>query len=466
MTVHPLYARIWVRASVLAPTPDWPVPTRVQAVFANGVLTVHHDADEQAQVAKQHLALVTANPERLVAYNQALEQACTNLEQTMHLLPQEGLPSASNADLWSYFERHEQAHHLCLQWGWTSVFADYAQESFTRAIRDLIRDRVPQGVDVGRVFSVLMLSEKPSIGEQDQEAFLRLANGREHDWEQRVQALNAKTCFVGMLEGEPIKSYAQTVEDIQRVSQHIPDIEKHLQNTTTQRARDVAEREQWMGSLGFTTNEVVFINAYRDALWLKGYRRRVQQYALYRLEPILDDIARRLGIETTPLMYLSPAEIRAALLWAKPVPEDVHTRVRYCRYVADESTHRFELDGEPVVADEQETLSLAPTQLRGMTASRGYATGMTYVVTDDADMAGMPDKAILIIKQARPEYIELFARAAAVVCEQGGVTSHAAIIAREYGVPCIVATKRATQCFPTGTRVEVDADRAEIRLLC
>lgn len=465
---HPLFARIWVRASIHAPHPDWPVPTRVRATIVDGVLTVHHDPQEQAEVARQHLAIVTENPDRLVEYNQALRQACLELEQTMHLLPQEGLASASDTELWSYFEKHEQAHGLCARWGWTSVFAEQAMEAFSSTIRELIRRRAPVDLDIGRLFAQLMLSESLSLAEQDQHDILILAKEMTGDstWVNRAQALNAKTCFIGLLDGEPIKSFAQTMEDIQRVCQRIPDIEKHLQATTAQREQDLSTRARLMQTLGFTPSERALIDAYREALWLKGYRRRAQQYALYRLEPILDDLARRLGIEAGIVRYLSPEEIRDALLHRQALPQDLSARARSCRYIADQVGHRFEAHDASTIIDKPAQSVSAPTQLRGMTASRGYATGITYVVTQEADMAGMPDKAILIINQARPEYTELFGRAAAVVCDQGGVTSHAAIIAREYGVPCIVATKQATKYFPTGMRVEVDANRAEIRLVC
>jgi len=464
---HPLFARIWVRASIDAPHPDWPVPTRVQASMADGVLTVEHDPNEQLRVAQQQIALVVENPKRLVDYNQALRQACIELEQTMHLLPQEGLAAASDADLWSYFDRHEQTHSVCARWGWTSVFAEKAMEAFSSAIRERLHRRLPPDADSGRLFALLMLSDVLNSAEQDQLEVLTLAHEMTADstWADRVQALNAKTCFVGLLNGEPIKSLAQTMEDIERVRRRIPDIEKHMRETLAQREQDLAERERLLQTLGFTPSERLLIDAYRDALWLKGRRRRAQQYALYRLEPVLDELARRLGISVAALMYLLPEEIRDALLRHSPVPATVSARARGCRFHADTDGHRFELVGDQGFSS-HEVESLMPTQLRGMTASRGYATGTTYVVTDTADMAGMPDKAILIIKHARPEYTELFARAAAVVCDQGGVTSHAAIIAREYGVPCVVATKQATRCFPTGTRVEVDANRAEIRVLC
>ena len=55
--------------------------------------------------------------------------------------------------------------------------------------------------------------------------------------------------------------------------------------------------------------------------------------------------------------------------------------------------------------------------------------------------------------------------AAAILTDQGGITSHAAIISREMHIPCIVGTKIATQVLKDGDLVEVDADNGIVRIL-
>lgn len=483
LKANPFFARIWVRASVHAPEQDWPVPSRVQAQFTQGMLSVQHEADEQRDISKQQLELFMRNPERLVRFNTALHDACVALEQTMHPLPQEGLAFASNADLWSYFDRHEQAHSHCARLGWTSVFAEQACEACSGAIRDLIDQRLPLGMDRGRALSLLLTTDRPTVAEQHQRDVLELAQVVQQDpnwvqssdllaqapmeWANRAQTVNTKTCFVGVLDGEPIHSLAQTVKDIHRCAHSISDVQQHLREADAKRVQDLLDRETLIGALGMTSNERAFVDAYRDALWLKAYRRYVQQYALYRLEPILEDIARRLHVDIDVVRYLLPEEIQSYLLHQQPIPVNAHERVQGCRYIVDQAGHRFEIPPRRVQVEPQKTTTTSnPMQLRGMTASRGYATGKVYIVRHVSDIADMPDKAILIINQARPEYTSAFARAAAVVCDQGGVTSHAAIIAREYGVPCVVATRRASELFTRGMLVEVDANRAEIRLLC
>ena len=54
-------------------------------------------------------------------------------------------------------------------------------------------------------------------------------------------------------------------------------------------------------------------------------------------------------------------------------------------------------------------------------------------------------------------------KAAAIVTDEGGITSHAAIVSRELGIPCVIGTKFATKVFKDGDLIEVDADKGIVR---
>ena len=64
-----------------------------------------------------------------------------------------------------------------------------------------------------------------------------------------------------------------------------------------------------------------------------------------------------------------------------------------------------------------------------------------------------------------PDYVPAMRMAAAVVTDEGGITCHAAVIARELNKPCIIGTKSATQIIKTGDVVEVDADNGIVTIL-
>ena len=72
---------------------------------------------------------------------------------------------------------------------------------------------------------------------------------------------------------------------------------------------------------------------------------------------------------------------------------------------------------------------------------------------------------ILVAKVTDVGYTPAFAYAAAVVTELGGPTSHAVIVAREFGVPCVVNARGAAALLPTGTLIEVDGATGEVTVV-
>ena len=72
---------------------------------------------------------------------------------------------------------------------------------------------------------------------------------------------------------------------------------------------------------------------------------------------------------------------------------------------------------------------------------------------------------ILVTTMTRPEYYPLMRIAKAVVTDEGGITSHAAIISRELGIPCVIGTKIATRVLKDGQLVEVDANKGVVKVI-
>ena len=70
---------------------------------------------------------------------------------------------------------------------------------------------------------------------------------------------------------------------------------------------------------------------------------------------------------------------------------------------------------------------------------------------------------ILIVHQGLPQFAAFYKKAKAIVTDEGGITSHAAVIAREHKIPCVVGTKKATIILKDGDTVEVDAAKGIVR---
>jgi phosphohistidine swiveling domain-containing protein len=92
----------------------------------------------------------------------------------------------------------------------------------------------------------------------------------------------------------------------------------------------------------------------------------------------------------------------------------------------------------------------------GHPASAGRATGPVRIVHGPQDFAAFSDGDVLVAKTTAPAWTPLFARAAAVVTDSGSLAAHASLVAREYGIPAVVATGDATHRLLTGQIITVD----------
>jgi len=102
-------------------------------------------------------------------------------------------------------------------------------------------------------------------------------------------------------------------------------------------------------------------------------------------------------------------------------------------------------------------------ELTGICAQPGKVTGKVKIVLTPKECAKVAMGDILVATMSTPDFLPAMRRAAAFVTDIGGVTSHAAIVARELKKPCIIGTKNATKVLKDGDMVEVDADKGTVK---
>ena len=105
---------------------------------------------------------------------------------------------------------------------------------------------------------------------------------------------------------------------------------------------------------------------------------------------------------------------------------------------------------------------LVGDSISGLAAVPGVAEGRACVVTDPFDPGDLGPGDVLLAPLTDPAWTPLFVAAEAVVVDVGGQMSHAVIVAREFGMPCVVAATDATKRIPNGARVRVDATNGTV----
>ena len=102
--------------------------------------------------------------------------------------------------------------------------------------------------------------------------------------------------------------------------------------------------------------------------------------------------------------------------------------------------------------------------LTGAAGSGGTATGRARVILDAADPAGLEPGDILVAPQTDPSWVPLFVPAAGVVVNVGAMGSHAMIVSRELGVPCVASVADATDIIPDGATVTIDGNAGTVTI--
>ncbi len=114
---------------------------------------------------------------------------------------------------------------------------------------------------------------------------------------------------------------------------------------------------------------------------------------------------------------------------------------------------------------EDDEVANSASVLRGVAASPGVYEGRARLVHGAAGIGDIRDGDILVTEATSPAFNIVLPLIGAIVTDQGGMLCHAAIVAREYGIPAVVGTDDATTRLPNATRVRVDGSRGEVTLL-
>jgi rifampicin phosphotransferase len=174
------------------------------------------------------------------------------------------------------------------------------------------------------------------------------------------------------------------------------------------------------------------------------------------------ELDRRYGLDGG-IFYLMPDELEPLTTgenFQSTITERRTERTQLLRIelpdaIFSDSLHRI---GEPQPIE-------ASDELKGLGVSVGVATGKAYVLLEP-NAAQIPEKDyILVCPSTDPGWTPLFLHAAALVMERGGMLSHGAVVAREYGIPAVVNVPDATKRLQNGQRVRVDGNRGVVSIL-
>ena len=159
--------------------------------------------------------------------------------------------------------------------------------------------------------------------------------------------------------------------------------------------------------------------------------------------------------------YLTPEEMKKAIAGSQiHIPK---TRKQNFAYLLDYRGKHMIYEGEParrLLMSYQK--SAARSEIKGMVASgKGRIHGKACIILDAKKDIFIPGS-IMITSMTRPDFVHLMRQAKAIITDEGGLTCHAAIVARELGIPCIIGTRNASKALRNGQKIVLDLDTGRV----
>ncbi len=213
-----------------------------------------------------------------------------------------------------------------------------------------------------------------------------------------------------------------------------------------------------------SSQEIGFFNQLRTVAYIKDMRDVYRRKSACNIIPLFNEIAKHTGSTRHQIAYCTYGEIEKALIQHAKLPLKLaNLRIQgYVMYIKEKNMH-FSVKSKDIKTYTNKISGPKNSVLKGMVANPGKATGKAVIVKNSKDFAKMRTGNILIAVTTHPEFVPVMQKASAIVTDEGGITSHAAIVSRELGIPCVVRTHHASKVFKDGNLVEVDANNGMVR---
>jgi len=256
-------------------------------------------------------------------------------------------------------------------------------------------------------------------------------------------------------------------EEIKRLFSMKIDIAKDLKKIEDTPRVSKRKKQELMKLLTLDDELKLLIKISEDFTYWQDERKRSTFWNTHYFSLILKEISKRVKIPIEEMKYMSPREV-SAIFQKKPARKELQER-------RDNGVFYWDKDGHEAVggkeASEIKKAILGEKELsdindfRGLTACTGKAIGKVKVLKSAKEISKVEKGDILVAVMTRPDYIPAMRKAAAIVTDEGGITSHAAIVSREIGIPCIIGTKIATKVLKDGMLVEVNANHGWVKII-
>lgn len=464
--------------------------SKVLGIFNEYDLKFYYGEKDALEFTKHILQKIIDKPEFGNKINSKIIKKSDELvEFTTKEIFETDLKQKSNKELWELYEKHLDLHTKMYEYCWLPNATDMFYPEYTNYLKKYLKTKTSDEEKLSKYFVVLTNPSKESVENIQTKKKLKIAIQLEKDCETKklfredLQTIKEKLKpeFLKLIEehwnnykflqrlwiGQPstLEYYLKQFKDILLSPTHLENDLKKIDEELKQKQE---EKEKLLEELNIEEHYKKMFEIFGEFMITKIYRRYKQLEALFHIEKLQKEIAKRVNLSLKQLRFILPEEMKELLLEGKIDLEEINKRTKFCVYYTTKG-QEFILTNEKAqkIAEKVQTIKIDKDlkELHGQVACPGLVKGKVKIIIRDFDMYKMKKGDILVSIATDPDIVPAMKKASAIVTEQGGVTSHAAIVSRELGIPCIIGTKIATKILKDNDSVEVNATKGIVKIL-
>lgn len=205
----------------------------------------------------------------------------------------------------------------------------------------------------------------------------------------------------------------------------------------------------------------------QTGIYLRNRMKEMSQQIWQNFEPAITAFAKKYSISREYFLTLTPNEVCGILQnnQSLPAKEIIEARQQCFTtgFINGELVLLTGNEAQELITFFSDEIQTMLTEVTGTPSSPGHVINIARVINNIQEIQDLQAGEILITSMTTPDFIPVMKRASAIVTDEGGLSCHAAIVARELRVPCVVGTKNATKIFKTGEKISVNADTGVIK---
>lgn len=209
-------------------------------------------------------------------------------------------------------------------------------------------------------------------------------------------------------------------------------------------------------------------NLLQKYIILRTYRTDIVRIAYYNMNLFFKEIGNRMGLKGNEIAYTTIDEIFNFLTNRKVILREI-IKERMKHFLLLKIGEKLEIiynkDRIDNILENQLSRPELVDVLKGSGVYGGIKQGRVKIIEDVKDKYKMQEGDILIATMTTPEMHSIIEKAGAIVTDEGGITCHAAVVSREFKIPCVIGTEYATKVLKDGDLVEVNAKEGIVRRL-